>query len=87
MIIISPLVGHKAMAAILDTALCVAEVTAALISQPIKGAIAEKAIKIRRIFALMAGKIFAFFILKKLIMLHFMLLQIPSRGIPLGDLR
>jgi hypothetical protein len=81
-IIISPFVGHKATGAILDAALGISEIAAAFIPQRVQRAVTEKAVKIRGIFALMAWEIFALFILKKLIMLHFTLLQILSRDIP-----
>ena len=78
-VIVFPSVRYKAICAILDAALGIAKIAAAFIPQCIQGAIAEKAVKILRTAALMTGKILAFFILEKLIMLHFSLLQILSR--------
>ena len=75
--------GHKATGAILDAALGISEIAATFISQCVQRTVTEKAVKIRGIFALMAWEIFALFILEKLIMLHFTLLQILSRDIPL----
>ena len=79
MIVISPLVGHKAGRAILYTVFRIGEITAAFVPQGVQRTVAEKAVKIRGVFALMARKILAFFILEKFIVLHFLLLKFCPR--------
>lgn len=46
---------------VLDSLFCIAEIPAASIPQCVQGAVTEQTVKILRICALMAGKIFAFF--------------------------
>ena len=83
-IVIFPFVGYKATGAILNPTLGIAEISSAFVPQGIQGAIAKQAVKIFSFFAIMAGKIFTFPVLKKLIMLHF-ILQIPSTDTQSGD--
>lgn len=68
-IILTP-VRNQTTTAILDTLFCIREMTAALISEGIQGTEAEKATKAIRICIPMAGKIFTFFVLKKIVMTH-----------------
>ena len=63
--------GAQAIGTILDSAICVGKVTAAVLPQCVQGAIAEQAIEGFRICALMAGKIVTFPILKKIVIRHF----------------
>ena len=58
------------MAAILDAAIGVSKIAAALISQSIQGAKAEQAAKAFFIRSCMAGKIFTCTILEKFIVFH-----------------
>ena len=51
------------------------KISAAILSQGIQGAIAEKAVKILDLDPLMAGEIFTFTILEKLVMFHSQALQ------------
>ena len=69
--------GYKTTGAILNPPLGIAEIPSAFIPQGIQGTVAKQAVKIFCFFAIMARKIFTFPVLKKLIMLHF-ILQIPS---------
>ena len=68
--IVFPSVGPQAVGAVFDTLLRVAEIAAALISQGIQGAVAEHTAKVLRVSTLVAGKIFTFPILIKIIMAH-----------------
>ena len=70
LIIVLPLVGNQAVGAILDAILCVGEIAAAFVAQGIQGAIAEQATKGAFVLYLVAGEIFTFFMLKKVIMSH-----------------
>ena len=72
--------GFETVGAVLDTRIGVAEAAAALIAQAVQRAIAEQAVKAFLLHALMAGKILTFPILKKLVMLHILLLTPLSMG-------
>ena len=61
---------NEASGAILDPLFGVSEITAALITQGIEGAIAEQATEIFRIYAFVAGKIFAGCILEEIVVCH-----------------
>ena len=68
--VIFPAVGPQAGRAVLDPLFCVPEIAPAPISQGIQGAVAEHAAKVLRVSTLVAGKIFTFPILIKIIMAH-----------------
>ena len=69
-VVVLPFVGPQASRAILIAALCIGEFAAALIPQGIQWAIAEQAAESFRIRTLMAGKIFTFPVLKKIVIRH-----------------
>ena len=58
------------MGAILDAILRIGKVAAAFGPQCVQGAIAEQAAETTFVRYLMAGEIFAFFVLKKVVMSH-----------------
>ena len=74
LVVIAPAMGLQAIGAILNAIGQIPECAAALVTQGIKGAIAEQAIKILRVRALMAGEIFTFPVLKEIVITH----RIPS---------
>jgi hypothetical protein len=59
----------------LHSLLGIGEISSAVFAQGIEGAIAEKAVELRLLNPCMAGEIFTFPVLKKLIMLHFLVTQ------------
>ena len=67
-------VGLGAGGAVLDALIRIGEITAAFCAKRIQRAIAEQAIEMLRICAFVAGKILAFFIFDKFIVLH----KLPS---------
>jgi hypothetical protein len=69
--IILPAVGFQALGAILDAIFRVCKAAAALVAQGVKGTIAEQAAEGFRVSAWMAGEIFAFLVLEKIIVGHF----------------
>ena len=62
--------GAQTGGAILDAAARITKIAAAVFSQGIQGTIAEQTAELRRVSTLVAGKIFAFFILKKIVIWH-----------------
>ena len=66
--VILPAVGTQAAGAVFDPVFCICKVAAAAVCQAVQGAIAEQAAESLRICTCMTGKIFAFLILKKIIM-------------------
>jgi hypothetical protein len=63
-------VGQQTVGAILDAVFQVSKVTAAVITQAVQRAIAEQAAEGFRVRTPVAGKIFAFLILKEIIVRH-----------------
>ena len=63
-------VGQKAVGAIFDPCIGVCEIPTALIFQCIEGAVAEKAVKGVTIRFFVTWEVFAFFVLKELIIFH-----------------
>ena len=68
--IVFPSVGPQAVGAVFDTLLRVAEIATALVSQGIQGAVAEQAAEAFRVGPGVAGKVFTFPVLKKIVMGH-----------------
>ena len=67
--------GFCTIGAVFDSIHGVDKASAAAVTQCVQGAIAEQATEVFILYALMAGKILAFTILEKLIVLHFELLR------------
>ena len=65
-----PPVGPQAGGTIFDTAFCISEISAAAVAQTIQRTVAKQAAEGCRVCRLMAGKIFTFSVLKKIIMAH-----------------
>ena len=76
-VIILPPVGNHASAAVLNAILCIGKVSPASISQSIQRAEAKQAAEFIGFRTIMAGKILAFLILKKIVMTHLYLLCKP----------
>lgn len=74
-LIVFPLMRPQATGAVLDAVLCVPEIPAALISQGIQRTEAEQTAKVLWVCSFVAGEIFAFPMLKKIVVCH----VIPSR--------
>ena len=68
--VVLPAVGPQAVGAILDALFGVLEIAAAVFPQGVQGAITENAAETFRVGAGMAGEIFAFPVLKKVVMAH-----------------
>jgi hypothetical protein len=68
--VIFPAVGLQTFGALLDAVFGVGEGTAAPVAQGIQGAEAEQAAELLRISPGVAGKILAFFMLKKIVIRH-----------------
>ena len=69
-IVVLTAVGTEAIGAVLDAVFSVSKAAAALFSQGVKGAIAEDTAESIRICSRVAGEIFTFPILKKIVMTH-----------------
>jgi hypothetical protein len=69
-IVVLPAVGTEAIGAVLDAVFSVSKAAAAVFPQGVKGAIAEDTAETLRISSLVAGEIFTFPILKKIVMTH-----------------
>ena len=69
---------YGAQCTILDSFFIVAEISAAFITEGIKRAITKQTVEIFLRNILMAGEIFAIFILKELIMFHTLYLSVPT---------
>ena len=63
--VIFPSVGNQAARAVLDPVFCITEIPAAFLSQRVQRTVAEQAVEVLRIRALMTGKIFTFFMAEK----------------------
>jgi hypothetical protein len=74
--IILPAVGLQALGAILDAIFRVCKAAAALVAQGVQGTIAEQAAEGFRVSAWMAGEIFAFLVLEKIIVGHSLFLHL-----------
>ena len=57
--------GNQAVGAILDAVLGIGKIAAAFVAQGVQGAVAEQAAEGIFVLYLVAGEIFAFFVLKK----------------------
>ena len=69
--VILPTVGPQAIGTILDAAGQIGKTAAAFVAQGVEGAITEQAVEALPIRAGMAGEIFTFPVLKKIVMAHF----------------
>ena len=69
--VIFPSVGNLAARAVLDPVFCIAEIPAAFLSQRVQRTVAEQAVEVLRIRALMTGKIFTFFMTEKRVLFTF----------------
>ena len=69
-VVILPVVRNQTAAAVFDAIFQIGKVSAALVSQGIKRAIAEKTVKILRVDPLVAGKEFAGSVLAEFIVFH-----------------
>ena len=69
-IIVLPSVGDQTVGAVLDAILRIGKIAAAFVAQGIQRAVAEQAAEGIFIFYLVARKIFAFFVLKKVVVGH-----------------
>ena len=69
-IVALPLVGAQAIGAVLDAVFGVGKIAAAVFAQSVEGAVAEDAAKGFGIGVLVAGEVFAFFVLEKVIVGH-----------------
>ena len=58
--VISPAVGHPAVFTVFYTFVRVGEITAAVLAEGVEGAVAEKAVEVLFLYALVAGEAFAF---------------------------
>ena len=68
--IILPAVGFQASRAILEALGGVSKIAAAVFTQAVQGAVAEHAAEGRRVGVFMAGEIFAFLMLVKIVVRH-----------------
>ena len=73
-IVVFPFVGPQAAGAVLDAGFGVGKLAAAPIPKGIQRAVAEQAAEAIRIRALMAGKVLALLMLKKIVICHFVYL-------------
>ena len=64
--------GAQTIGAVFDSLFGIPEAAAAVFSQAVQGAVAEEAAESFRICTGMTGKIFAFLILKEIIICHFL---------------
>lgn len=69
--VIFPSVGNQAARAVLDSVFCITEIPAAFLSQRVQRTVAEQAVEVLRIRALMTGKIFTFFMAEKRVLFTF----------------
>ena len=69
--VIFPSVGNQAARAVLDPVFCITEIPAAFLSQRVQRTVAEQAVEVLRIRALMTGKIFTFFMAEKRVLFAF----------------
>ena len=68
--VVFPTVGAQAIGTVLDPILQIGKAAAAFVTQCIEGTVAKEAIEALFIRPGVAGKIFAFLILKKIVMAH-----------------
>ncbi len=69
-VIIFPAVRDKAFGAVFDACLRICKIAAAVFSQSIQRAVAEKTVEVFRPFGFVAWEIFAGCVLKKFIIIH-----------------
>ena len=76
-----PFVGAQAAGAVFDAGFGIGEIAAAVVAQGIEGAVAEDAGEGLRVGVLVAGEVFAGFVLKKVVICHDFLLKTGPREI------